>query len=848
MFWFCFFLFKKSGISAQIDRDCHVIKRWEMSTKPRRDVSTYPHQLAAASKCNIEQAKRFGNEHVTSGDAAPGICSTDNEQMAMGKIQRASSIGTLVRVLMQQCGEQDKRIRSLEEELKKTEAKLSAALREKTGLAANIASFERQLFDLQKANELLKTKVMVFKQAEMEKQLAESENGLKQLKKKLEGLEGHLSTVVCEKEKLERDKADNEQRLSNCLTEIRQLEQSMDKYKGQINDFESMLGDKEKQAEMLKESLEKSKEELSRQSVELQEKSDQLQQEKGKLEVSQGNQEKLEAELKLLTEKLAEAEQQYQQLLDKHNELGNALTEEKDLSTSLRQLLEKMQEEFIQERSQLEGELEEVLEELNILETKEAETEEKIKAIEEENEQKSKTILELQTQLHGKVAKLDRVNDDHDKLIAQLKEEKSSSLRKIGEMETDFERNKLALINEMEVLKDSTSKLQDEIQQLKKLNKEQQEELEATRLSKDKANEEYARMLLDVQTKLAQKENELKKLEGKFVAEIEGLKQVLEDERQQFQKQLQQKDAQRKPDIDEAVLSELQNEREKWKTRYEELYSKVKPFQQQLDAFEAERKALLNENGAAQEEMNKLSDAYAKLLGHQNQKQKIKHVVKLKEENLHLKQENVYVPFRRVLVTGATGLLGRAVYKEFHDNDWHTIGCGHKRARPKFEKCNLLDPLAIRQLIQEFQPHVIIHCAAERRPDVVENQMDAATQLNVVASANLAKEAAAMPGCSYGKMQLQKDPLDGFRNLKEQGSGVTACHTLESTIPSGKQLYGHPQGSMGVVVLSGFVGGHQGKLSDIDGMTTAVVLSDLDVLSVGIGLSTGRILRSETSI
>lgn len=47
---------------------------------------------------------------------------------------------------------------------------------------------------------------------------------------------------------------------------------------------------------------------------------------------------------------------------------------------------------------------------------------------------------------------------------------------------------------------------------------------------------------------------------------------------------------------------------------------------------------LLNEHGAAQEELNKLSDAYAKLLGHQNQKQKIKHVMKLKEENIHLKQ------------------------------------------------------------------------------------------------------------------------------------------------------------------------------------------------------------------
>ena len=43
-----------------------------------------------------------------------------------------------------------------------------------------------------------------------------------------------------------------------------------------------------------------------------------------------------------------------------------------------------------------------------------------------------------------------------------------------------------------------------------------------------------------------------------------------------------------------------------------------------------------------------------------------------------------------------------------------------------------------------FQPHVIVHCAAERRPDVVENHPDTASQLNVDASGNLAKEAAAI--------------------------------------------------------------------------------------------------------
>ena len=52
-----------------------------------------------------------------------------------------------------------------------------------------------------------------------------------------------------------------------------------------------------------------------------------------------------------------------------------------------------------------------------------------------------------------------------------------------------------------------------------------------------------------------------------------------------------------------------------------------------------------------------------------------------------------------------------------------------------------LDNVCCLKLVFNFQPHVIVHCAAERRPDVVESQPDAASQLNVAASGNLAKEA-----------------------------------------------------------------------------------------------------------
>lgn len=47
---------------------------------------------------------------------------------------------------------------------------------------------------------------------------------------------------------------------------------------------------------------------------------------------------------------------------------------------------------------------------------------------------------------------------------------------------------------------------------------------------------------------------------------------------------------------------------------------------------------MLSEKGATEVELNKLAGAYANLLGHQNQRQKIKHMVKLKQDNLELKQ------------------------------------------------------------------------------------------------------------------------------------------------------------------------------------------------------------------
>ena len=62
-------------------------------------------------------------------------------------------------------------------------------------------------------------------------------------------------------------------------------------------------------------------------------------------------------------------------------------------------------------------------------------------------------------------------------------------------------------------------------------------------------------------------------------------------------------------------------------------------FREQLESFESERNALIAEKRETHGKMTKLFDEYANLLGHQNHKQKIHHLVRLKQENLDMREE-----------------------------------------------------------------------------------------------------------------------------------------------------------------------------------------------------------------
>ncbi|TMP32559.1 dTDP-4-dehydrorhamnose reductase family protein [Pseudoalteromonas rubra] len=95
----------------------------------------------------------------------------------------------------------------------------------------------------------------------------------------------------------------------------------------------------------------------------------------------------------------------------------------------------------------------------------------------------------------------------------------------------------------------------------------------------------------------------------------------------------------------------------------------------------------------------------------------------------------------KIAITGATGLLGRALVKVLKTQ--HTIiECGFRRATAQQVALDLSDRVAVNTFLDEYAPDVLIHAAAERKPDVCENDHAQTLALNVAASDHLAKQCA----------------------------------------------------------------------------------------------------------
>ncbi|XP_064467173.1 hyaluronan mediated motility receptor-like [Ornithodoros turicata] len=86
-------------------------------------------------------------------------------------------------------------------------------------------------------------------------------------------------------------------------------------------------------------------------------------------------------------------------------------------------------------------------------------------------------------------------------------------------------------------------------------------------------------------------------------------------------------------------LRKAEADGEKWQKAYELLMAKVGPFEEQLNMYQLEKQALEEQNEATTSQLSEVCSKYAKLLGHQNHRQKIHYVDKLAQQNLQMKQE-----------------------------------------------------------------------------------------------------------------------------------------------------------------------------------------------------------------
>ncbi|KAF4120455.1 Nucleoside-diphosphate-sugar epimerase [Geosmithia morbida] len=162
---------------------------------------------------------------------------------------------------------------------------------------------------------------------------------------------------------------------------------------------------------------------------------------------------------------------------------------------------------------------------------------------------------------------------------------------------------------------------------------------------------------------------------------------------------------------------------------------------------------------------------------------------------------------RTVLVTGATGLLGREVAKAFRARGWSVKGTGFSRADGvDVLKVDLGDKEAVAKVLDEVNKKG----AAERFPDKVEKNPEGARALNIEASrslANLAAERKALlvyistdyvfPGVE-GEAPYEADatprPTNLYGQTKRDGEvAVLDEYAAGSVVLRVPVLYGHAE-------------------------------------------------------
>jgi len=92
----------------------------------------------------------------------------------------------------------------------------------------------------------------------------------------------------------------------------------------------------------------------------------------------------------------------------------------------------------------------------------------------------------------------------------------------------------------------------------------------------------------------------------------------------------------------------------------------------------------------------------------------------------------------KVVVTGASGVLGSVVFKAFKEDNHDVRGLAYSRGNDELIKIDLTNEQEVATFLETFRPDWVIHCAAVTRPDIAAKDPTGTRQLNVNVPGQLA--------------------------------------------------------------------------------------------------------------
>jgi S-adenosylmethionine synthetase len=100
----------------------------------------------------------------------------------------------------------------------------------------------------------------------------------------------------------------------------------------------------------------------------------------------------------------------------------------------------------------------------------------------------------------------------------------------------------------------------------------------------------------------------------------------------------------------------------------------------------------------------------------------------------------------KVLVTGASGLLGREVFNLYKEDGWEVTGLCFSKAVDGLVQHDVTDSQATRDLLRQLKPNLVVHCAAQRFPDKMEENPEESWNLNVTSNRTLSQVTSEVGG------------------------------------------------------------------------------------------------------